>query len=410
MIYRFLPSGMAAYRLKLQYLLCTFILAIVSGVKGFTLAGSPITEDPFLLSKQIIRAHREHCGTHICNRIPKTCIPWEVVERQDPAYLLYESPGLTPDLPGRDAGVVEEHNSLENAKVSIQKALNESNKFWGMPEQEQTGLVTYESYLRFNEIREPLQRSLLARLSTYKSSIKISEPGRNTVWVLNEPVALQWSTSNIPADKSLRFFLVKGEMVVQELGTFKNSGAAKGIRLNKNIDSGDDYRVVGIELFPENTNNIAKMATPFFSIRRPERRKKAAVNSPATTTVATNAPATERMSFEGRNITYVKELTVNNKEIRISIWDHGRQDRDIVSIYLNGEPVVSRHSLTYRKKHFELVLDTARKNDLFLYAHNLGIYPPNTVSIEIVDGDSSESIILNSDLKSCEAMLINVKQ
>jgi len=81
-----------------------------------------------------------------------------------------------------------------------------------------------------------------------------------------------------------------------------------------------------------------------------------------------------------------------------------------VSIYLNGEAVVSRHSLTYRKKHFELVLDAARKNDLFLYAHNLGIYPPNTVSIEIVDGDSSENIILNSDLKSCEAMLISVKQ
>ena len=402
---------MATYRLKLQnYLLCTFIMAVVPGVKGFPLVGSPTTEDPLLISKKIINAHPEYRGTGTRYRILKARMPGEEDRRQDPACLLFESPGLTRDLPGRDAGVVDAHNSLENAKVSMQKALNERNKFSGMPEQEQPGIVTYGSYLRFNEIRKPLQRSLLSWRGTYKSSIEITEPGRNTVWVLNEPVALKWSTTSIPADKSLRFFLVKGEMVVQELGTFKNSGAAKGIRLNKNIDSGDDYRVVGIELFPENTNNIAKMATPFFSIRRPQGRKKAAVNSPATSSVSTNAPATERMSFEGRNITYVKELTVNNKEIRIGIWDHGRQDRDIVSIYLNGEAVVSRHSLTYRKKHFELVLDAARKNDLFLYAHNLGIYPPNTVSIEIVDGDSSENIILNSDLKSCEAMLISVKQ
>jgi hypothetical protein len=385
-------------------------------------------------------------------------MPGEDTGRQHPSCFLFGSPGLTFDSPGRDERVVNDHLSPENAiafpgnhcgyamledardllqvnrkaniasmdnpgindklkrreknypdNISMQKALNESYEFSGMQEQKQTGLVTYEPYLLFKRIRIKFPRSPLSLHSTYKSSIEITEPGRNTVWVLNEPVALQWSTYNIPADKSLRFFLVKGEMVVQELGTFKNSGVAQGIRLNKNIDSGDDYRVVGIELFPDNTTNIAKMATPFFSIRRPERRKKAVV-SPATPTVTTDAPATERMSFEGRNINYVKELTVNHKEIRISIWDHGRQDRDIVSIYLNGEPVVSRHSLTYRKTHFELVLDTAGKNDLFLYAHNLGIYPPNTVSIEIVDGDSSENIVLNSDLKSCEAVLINVIQ
>ena len=117
-----------------------------------------------------------------------------------------------------------------------------------------------------------------------------------------------------------------------------------------------------------------------------------------------------RNFFDGRSISYTKELLVEAENITISLWDHGRQDGDIVSIYLNGELVVSKHTLTYKKKVYEVKLNNAKPNDLFLYAHNLGRFAPNTVSIEINDGSTSENIILNSDLKSCEAVLINVKQ
>lgn len=116
------------------------------------------------------------------------------------------------------------------------------------------------------------------------------------------------------------------------------------------------------------------------------------------------------MEFDGRKITYVKELAFKNEKIKISVWDHGRQDGDIVSIYLNGFTVISKHLLTYSKKPIEITLDPSKKNDLFLYAHNLGEYAPNTVAIEISDGKTSENIILNSDLKSCEAVMISVQK
>ena len=117
-----------------------------------------------------------------------------------------------------------------------------------------------------------------------------------------------------------------------------------------------------------------------------------------------------RKSFDGRNINYVKELNVAGENIRINLWDHGRKDGDIVSIYLNGEAIVSKYLLEYTKKVFDITLDSSKPNDLFLYAHNLGRFPPNTVSIEITDGVVSENIILNSDLKSCEAVIINVNK
>lgn len=307
--------------------------------------------------------------------------------------------------------------------ISAENTLKEIYEFYRLLEEENIGIAAFEPYRQFKQVMEELNKSRIAQRRKYRSIIKITQPQSSTVWQLNEAVSLEWTTSNIPAEKSIRFFLVKGETVVQELGTFKNIGAATGIRLNKNIDSGSDYKVVGIELFPANKNFVAKIATSNFTIRRPERKKPAAVVKETPKEIKTepleqraNMAVTEpdslryeRMSFEGRKISYVQELTVDATDIRISIWDHGRQDRDIVSIYLNGEAVVSKHYLTYHKKHFDVRLDANKKNDLFLYAHNLGFYPPNTVSIEVIDNSTSENIVLNSDLQSCEAVLINVR-
>jgi len=496
------------------FFICTEMLAATRQI--------PPTEDPILLSKQIILGYPEHWGQGANNQIVKDFSLNQQFNDQDWIYELLESPGLTLDFEAQDgqngsyiskddlllllrnaviapettsrniaratlqrsleeytraydiAGNFQKSSalSLEEAisfldnrygyakledarallkatapagpgdldnrkikdklrsiekgypdKISLDNALTEIYAFYHLLEEEQIGLAAFEPYTRFREVMEELNKSRVAQRRKYRSSITISKPDHSTVWELNEPVSLEWNTANIPADKSLRFFLVKGEMVVQELGIFKNKGVAKGMHLNKNIDSGEDYRVVGIEMFPANKYYVAKIATPPFSIRRPvrqpktpqppESRKEIVVKTPATPQPISENPGTpedERLTFEGRKISYIKELTVDTADIRISIWDHGRQDDDIVSIYLNGEPVVSKHHLTYRKKQFDVHLDPSKKNDLFLYAHNLGFYPPNTVSIEITDLTTSDNIVLNSDLKSCEAVLINVKE
>ncbi len=250
-----------------------------------------------------------------------------------------------------------------------------------------------------------------------KSTIKITSPNQNTVWTIPDLVNLEWTTTNIGPEKSIRFFLVRDDTVVQELGSFKNNSSKSGIELAKNIGFSDTYQVVGIELFPDNKYQIARFVTPRFTIRNKlaeerERKKLLAMAAPEKSTqkMQEQPVAVNRDTFNGRNISYIKELVFDSEILNISIWDHGRQDGDIVSIYLNGNAVISKHSLTYRKKDFELKLNPNKSNDLFLYAHNLGTAPPNTVAIEISDGTTSENIILNSDLKSCEAVLISVKK
>jgi len=271
------------------------------------------------------------------------------------------------------------------------------------------------------------------------STINITSPNENTVWTIPDGITLEWNSVKIDTSKSIRFFLVRNEMVVQELGTFKNDGFKDGIELAKNIGSGNRYQVVAIELFPDDKFNIAKKVTPFFTITNAasdERKKKQQLANAITVTskkkrsksknkakaqkspeqiavvqaenTTGNKPEV-RDSFNGRKISYTKEFKFGSENIIVKIWDHGRQDGDIVSIYLNGVQVVKKHYLTYLKKEFKIMLDPKKSNDLFLYAHNLGDSPPNTVAIEISDGEKSENIVLNSDLQSCEAVLISVK-
>ncbi len=237
--------------------------------------------------------------------------------------------------------------------------------------------------------------------SYLKTAIQITYPNSSTVWVAPGKVKLEWTTKNIPSNKTIQFYLSKDDMVVQELGIFDNMSFKHEVSLDRGLSDGTNYRVFGIEMFPDDKNNIAKYATSLFTIKKAPREEQVII-----------APVAEkpqvRENFDGRTINYVKELNVQSENIIISLWDHGRKDGDIVSIYLNGEAIVSKYHLEYQKKVFELQLDPSKPNDLFLYAHNLGKFPPNTVSIEIMDGKVAENIVLNSDLKSCEAVLINV--
>ncbi len=242
-----------------------------------------------------------------------------------------------------------------------------------------------------------------------QTAIQIKLPNSNSVWTSPGKVKLEWDTKNIPANKTIQFYLVKEDMVVQELGIFENNKVIDNVDLDRGLAEGDNYRVMGIELFPDNKYSIAKFATPFFTIKKAPRELKAVatVKENKVVKVAADRPVV-RESFDGRNLNYVDEIKVYGETIKINLRDHGRADGDIVSIYLNGEAIVSKHLLTYRNKTFEVKLDPTKVNDLFLYAHNLGTSPPNTVAIEIKDGAVSEKIILNSDLRSCEAVLIKV--
>ena len=290
---------------------------------------------------------------------------------------------------------IEELDRTYFDKLPLVTALIQLKEFYDILRESNTGLATYTPYNTFKKNLDYLNQLRIDERRRWKSSIRVTYPTENSVLTVQNPVDITWETSNIDASKTIRFFLVKDDMMVQELGIFKNKQSVSGIQLEKNIEPGDNFKIMAIELFPSDKFKIAKFVTPSFSIKNETRK---------------NVPeSTKRTEFAGRKISYVRELVVKGKNITIDLWDNKEQDGDIVSVYLNGDPIISQYSLTKDRKQFKVQLEASKANDLFLYAHNLGTIPPNTVSIEISDGTSSEKIVLNSDLSSSEAVLIKVK-
>ncbi|NAS13595.1 hypothetical protein [Poritiphilus flavus] len=320
------------------------------------------------------------------------------------------------------------------SEIAWKDALPLLEEWYGLLEGSNAGLSSITAYRDFKKAMDKLNQKRVKERLAYRSTIKITYPKAGVTWMAPSEVSLKWQSTNIDPHKKIRFFLIKDDVVIQDLGIYDNSKAEDGIRLDRGLPNGNNYRVMGIEQNPVNRYQVAKFATPFFTIKKAPRKEKqpvAATTPPApkpkpipvpppvetvekeevpAEPVAVKEEVPLRMEFDGRSISYRKELEVSTDEIRISLWDHGRKDGDLVSIYVNGEAVVYKHSLEYRKSHFDIKLKKGTPNDLFLYAHNLGRFPPNTVAIEIVDNEGSENIVLNSDLKSCEAVLINVKQ
>ncbi len=339
--------------------------------------------------------------------------------------------------------------------ISVIEALTALSDIFLIMQKENIGIVNYPPYTNFANTLKPINKERTAERIKWRTSLEITYPKSESVWIVPSKVNLKWQTKNMDKDKSIKFFLTRDDVVIQVLGIYKNNGEIDNLVLRSGLPEGDAYKVMGIELYPANKFHIAKFATSYFSIRKERKKVKetemlvsegvtvsgikndseVSTVNPTRQTIE-NIPEKlqdsilvakskstdlneeisdevleqQRILFAGRKISYQKRIVVDSEILTVNLFDHGRQDGDIVSIYLNGKAVIANHILTYQKKSFQIKLHPTKSNDLFLYAHNLGNFPPNTVSLEIKDNSKSEEIVLNSDMQSCEAILIEVKQ
>ncbi len=86
--------------------------------------------------------------------------------------------------------------------------------------------------------------------------------------------------------------------------------------------------------------------------------------------------------------------------VELELYDNGEIDGDSVSLYMNGQLVVSHLKLDSRPMVMKLALDKSLPvNKLILYAENLGILPPNTALMEINTRGKKYNIFLSTDFR-----------
>ena len=93
----------------------------------------------------------------------------------------------------------------------------------------------------------------------------------------------------------------------------------------------------------------------------------------------------------------VKTVVVSNEVISVRLYDNGQIDGDTISVYLDGNAILSNKGLSTVPITLNISLDESNpEHTLVMVAENLGKIPPNTSLMIIQDGNERHQVSITS--------------
>lgn len=128
-------------------------------------------------------------------------------------------------------------------------------------------------------------------------------------------------------------------------------------------------------------------------------------------TVNVQKPASAYMSeLNGRKVRKGRNIEVTGDEITIQVFDKNEVDGDSVSLYYGDSLIVEHLAITHKKVSITIHVDKSKPRQIVLYAENMGSTPPNTACVVIKDGRNSTEVVLQSDYKYCDSVMLTYKE
>jgi hypothetical protein len=101
--------------------------------------------------------------------------------------------------------------------------------------------------------------------------------------------------------------------------------------------------------------------------------------------------------LEKRNNDLVKEIIVEHDSISVTLYDNGIVDGDSVTLIYNDKVLTTHQLLTDKPLTFYIkIAPGSSRNELQMYAENLGSIPPNTALMVIYDGNKRHEVNIKS--------------
>lgn len=104
-------------------------------------------------------------------------------------------------------------------------------------------------------------------------------------------------------------------------------------------------------------------------------------------------------------------VDVTADSLVLSFYDNGVVDGDVISVYLNGEPIIANAKLleaaTKKTIHLPSSVDSV---ELLLVAETLGSIPPNTGLVVVLDGVSKYQLHFSADLQTNAAIVFRKRK
>jgi hypothetical protein len=171
--------------------------------------------------------------------------------------------------------------------------------------------------------------------------------------------------------------------------------------------------------------------TPAAQLKKPDVVQVTQMNDQSTGTkkeeqknvnaVAINKPATQQKEMAAaakdlpavvadRKNEAIQDLYFKNDSLILSLYDNGIVDGDTVSVFMNGENIISRQKLKESATKKTIYISGSDSVQIVLFAENLGTIPPNTGLLTVRDGDDIYQVRFSADLQKNASIMLRRKR
>lgn len=138
-------------------------------------------------------------------------------------------------------------------------------------------------------------------------------------------------------------------------------------------------------------------------------KAKTKINQPTIKEEIKQKIAPVAIAYDQRKNNLLRTIDVTSDSLMLSFYDNGVVDGDGISVYMNGQQILSNAILKSSALKKTIHFDTASELKLLLVAENLGTIPPNTGLITIRDGENFYQLNFSADMQTNASILIRRK-
>lgn len=122
-------------------------------------------------------------------------------------------------------------------------------------------------------------------------------------------------------------------------------------------------------------------------------------------------PIKQDPPLEKRNNELVRQIEVDHDSITVTLYDNGIVDGDSVTLIFNDTILTSHLLLTEKPVSFIIKINHGNsRNELVMYAENLGSIPPNTALMIIYDGNKRYELNVSSTKNTNGAVSFKLRE
>lgn len=295
--------------------------------------------------------------------------------------------------------------------------------------------------VRLKELQDEKQSELLSHLqeANIKNDLAVNNEKKNQESIAkNQPATRTQQTEQNKIPENQQKDIAKNSPVQKPAQTvsvnnnLQDNAVTKSLVQNKNETTADPkdevkperepHKNIGVNQAVATNNNPQKadlknqelLTNKTIVTNKPEDTViERSINSQtAVNTIAINVPTSQKKeSIAGpsklpsivaeRKNENMQDLYFKNDSLVLSLYDNGIVDGDTVSVFVNGETIISKQMLKAAAIKKTIYIPSSTDTvQLILFAENLGTIPPNTGLLIVHDGDDSYQVHFSADLQT----------